>query len=136
MIIVFIRKGVFMEIGKIQNNKKSNSILTFSGGGHHPRRFSSLMNYLYKKTIAQNPDMFESINTISISTKLDNGKDITGTANFSNGQYIGLTLDKKNKALKTKFIQTILDKYINKISSKSVKEKIARNKQNELKRSF
>lgn len=114
-----------MQINKIQSNTCNNQV-NFTGG-HHPKHFSSMMNYLFKKTIGQNPDMFEATNTILVSTKLDNGKEITGAANFLNGKYVGLVLEEQYRHLKSKFMKAVLDKYIDKISSKNIKDKIARN---------
>lgn len=114
-----------MQINKIQSNNYKNQ--TNFTGSHHPRHFSTMMNYIFKKTIGQNPDMFEATNTILVSTKLDNGKEITGAANFFNGKFVGLVLEDGCEHLKSKFMKTVLNKYIEKISSKNIKDKIARN---------
>ncbi len=114
-----------MQINKIQSNNYKNQA-NFTGK-HHPRHFSSMMNYIFKKTIGQNHDMFEATNTILVSTKLDKGKEITGAANFFNGEFVGLVLEEGCEHLKSKFMKTVLNKYIEKISSKNIKDKITRN---------
>lgn len=104
---------------------------TFTGG-HHPKHFSSMMNYIFKKAHAQYPDVFQQSGSIEISTRLDNGREVSGMVNFFNGKYAGLVLEEGAEHLKAKFMKTVLNKYIEKISSQKVKDRIARNKKSPL----
>ena len=105
------------------NYRSHNQTFT---GGHHPKHFSSMMNYIYRKAQVQYPDIFQSSGSIEISTRLDNGREVSGIVNFLNGKYAGLVLEEGAEHLKAKFMKTVLGKYIDKISSQKVKDKIAR----------
>lgn len=105
----------------IDNNYASRT----SFSGHHlPKKFSSMMNYIYKKTFNNYPDIFESKNIVRVSTQLDNGEEVSGYVNFHNGKYNGLVLDKGYEHLKQVFMRTALRRYNEKVATPRVKEKL------------
>lgn len=89
-------------------------------GGHLPRDFASMMNYIYKKK----PNVFENNDIIQISTKLDDGTVASGIAYFSNGRYKSFVMDEGFENRKQEFIKTTYNNYIDKTASSKVKEKL------------
>lgn len=92
---------------KIQTNNNNN--LNFQA--HLPKKFSGIMNYLYKNSQKVTPDTFERNDIIRISTQLENGKNISGNVNFFNGKYIGLVLDEGYENFRSEFIKTVIKKF-------------------------
>uniref|UniRef100_UPI004029914C hypothetical protein n=1 Tax=Candidatus Scatousia sp. TaxID=3085663 RepID=UPI004029914C len=93
-------------------------------GGHQPRKFSAMMNYIYAKLSKERIDSFESTGSIVITTTMPDGKEVSGMANFLGGKYAGLVMEEGSEHLKASFMKTTLDKYIKKISSKRQLNKI------------
>lgn len=87
---------------------------------HLPRKFSSMMNYIYKNT----PDIFEHQNSVRVSTILDSGEEIFGTVNFCNGKYSGLVMDDGFENLAQVFKRTALKRYNRNIAKRRLQEKL------------
>lgn len=92
-------------------------------GGHLPRRFSSMMNYLHSKSANE----FLCDDVMHVSTVL-NGKEVSGIVRFDRGSYRGLTMDEGSQELKQEFMRTALERYNNKIASAKLREKLLREK--------
>jgi len=107
------------------------SITPFNNKTHHtsfqahvPKTFGGMMNYIYKNT----PDIFEYQDTMRVSAMLDNGLDVSGTVYFDRGRYKGLVMDEGFEDQRQSFMKTALDRYRNRIASRRVQEKLAKNK--------
>lgn len=105
---------------KIQTDNKNN--LNFKA--HLPRTFSGVMNYLYKTSKKITPDTFEHNDTIRISTRLKNGKEISGSVNFLQGKYIGLILDEGYERFRSEFIKTIIEKFKTSMAKGNTRNKL------------
>lgn len=88
---------------------------------HLPKHFSSMMNYIYKKTPS---DMFECGDVMRVSTVLDNGREVSGVVNFLNGKYHSLVLDEGSEHLKQEFMRTALKRYNMHITNRRMHEKL------------
>ena len=89
---------------------------------HLPKNFEGMMNKIYTEM----PDIFENRDALKVSTILENGLDVSGTAYFSQGRYCGLTMDNGFESYKQLFMKTALNKYKEKISGKKLNEKLQR----------
>lgn len=106
------------------------SITPSFGGKHMPRNFSSMMNYIYKKTFKNFPNTFETKDIIKVTTTLDDGRELSGFVHFDNGKYRGLVLENAPNRLKTVFAETALRHYNENIASKSTKSRLKQFKNN------
>lgn len=90
----------------------SNSQQTFSGNNpkHAARQIGAVMNSLYnaaykKELYPHTPDI------IQITTKMDDGTEISAVANFVNGRFEGLSFPYEDAHYRTKFCKKILETY-------------------------
>lgn len=88
---------------------------------HLPRKFSAMMNYIYKNTPAE---LFENNDIMHVATKLDDGREISGIVSFSHGQYNGLIMDEGFEKLRNEFMKTALKRYNMKISNPQLQRKL------------
>lgn len=110
----------------IQNVKNYRPYQPCFQGKHLPKDFSSMMNYIYKNANKNYSDNFYGQDFFRVSTKLDDGKEISGIVSFFNGRYNGLIMDEGFEHMRQLFMRTALAKYNEKLMSKNLKEKIAR----------
>lgn len=106
-----------MQIQPMQNLKMQSNQFT---GRHLPKDFSSMMNYVYKNA----PDSFEFQNSIRVSTVLDNGKEVSGTANFLHGKFKGLQLDEGFEHLSKEFKSTALKHFLKRMAKPELQKKL------------
>ena len=105
----------------ITNNFSHKSVVTPAFSGHHlHKNFESMMNHIYKST----PDIFEHSNVMRVSTVLDNGLEVVGTANFANGRYKNLKMDEGFSELAGEFKRTALRRYNSKMAKGRTKAKL------------
>ncbi len=109
----------------IQNNHKNYSYPSFKS--HIPRTFGGVMNYMYKNAQKINPDVFEYQNTIKVSTTLKNGVEASGSVNFLNGRYVGLTMDEGSEPFRKDFVATVIEKFKKSLAKGKIKEKLGYN---------
>ena len=88
---------------------------------HLPKTFSSMMNYIYKKTPE---DMFEYKDIMRVETKLDNGREVGGMVYFWHGKYQNLVMDEGCEKLRQEFMRTALKRYNSNIASLRLQEKL------------
>lgn len=98
---------------------KNNSTPNFTA--HLPNRFSSMMNYIYKKTPE---DMFEYKDIMRVSTVLDNGREVSGFVQFLHGKFHSLILDEGSENLRQEFMRTALQRYNKHITKRQMHEKL------------
>lgn len=101
---------------------------TSFGGRHLPRNFSSMMNYIYKKTNKNYSGIVNSHDMMHVSTVLDNGKEISGVVIFQDGHYSSLIMDEGFEGLRQVFMRTALERYNNKVMPRRLQEKVQRQK--------
>lgn len=89
---------------------------TFCGSNpkHAARHIGQVLNKLYE---AAYRDMPYQSDIIQISTKLNNGRDVTGIATFYKGKYVNLSFPYEDAKYKSEFCANIIRKY-NEVVSK------------------
>lgn len=110
---------------KIQPNYQSNVTPSFSA--HLPRTFGGVMNYMYKNAQRAGGDVFECPNTVLVSAQLKNGKEVSGSVNFVNGHYVGLTMDEGSEYFRKEFITTVIERFKKSMAKGKVKDKLGYN---------
>lgn len=112
-------------IMRIQANYQSN--VTPSFGAHIPKTFGGVMNYMYKNAQRAGADAFECSNTVLVSTKLKSGKEVSGSVNFVNGRYVGLSMDEGFEPFRKEFITTVIEKFKKSLTKGKLKDKLGYN---------
>lgn len=95
---------------------------------HMRNTFSSMITKLYHDSCKIAGDTFENSNMIRVSTTLDNGKTISGTVSFCNGNYAGLKLDEGQEKYRGEFIKNIMNKYRNNTAKGHTRDRLGLNK--------
>ncbi len=89
---------------KIQPNV--TNLTSFSG--HGARHIGQVMNNLYKKAYK---DMPYPPDIIAVTVKLENGTEVSATANFFRGKYINLSIDNDNNSIRSAFCKAVIERY-------------------------
>lgn len=89
-------------------NKINQQQTTFKG--HGARCFGQVMDRLYDSAYGH-MNYNEAPDIIQISTKLKNGKEVSGIANFVKGRFAGLSLPYEFAEMKSEFCKAILSKF-------------------------
>ena len=80
--------------------------------GNHPRHgaksVEEVLNRLYARARKDIPELTD---TIKISTKLKNGLEVTGTAQFDKGHLIDIIFPDQQAIYRKEFCSTILEKF-------------------------
>lgn len=97
----------------IQNNYNNVSFQA-----HMPRKFSSMMEQIHQKAFKNFGDTFQHTDAIKLETSLENGKKLSGTANFLDGKFHSLVMDEGMEGDKKLFMQTALNKYNQNLNKK------------------
>lgn len=112
-------KGVNMLIQSISQNNSSTSF-----GAHLPRTFAGVMNYMYKNAQKLSPEAFQIHDTVRISSKLKNGKEVNASVNFINGHYIGMLMDEGDEIYRKDLVSTVIEKFKKSMAKGKVKDKL------------
>lgn len=96
-----------MQIQKINNTPNFQ--------GHGARTFSDVMNKLYREThipgyAPKNGDV------IQLSSKMRDGVEVFATANFSGGQFVGLSFPQRFGKYKAQFCNKLFETYNNAVT--------------------
>ncbi len=89
----------------IQSNYSSTSF-----NGHGARRVNDIMRRLYNEAY-QNRGISNRPPIIKISTTMKDGVEVTGTASFCQGRFIGLNFPKGQERYRTEFCKAIFEKF-------------------------
>lgn len=112
-------KGVNMQIQSISQNNSPTSF-----GAHLPRTFAGVMNYMYKNAQKLSPETFQINDTVRISSKLKNGKEVNASVNFINGHYIGMLMDEGDEIYRKDLVSTVIEKFKKSMAKGKVKDKL------------
>ena len=102
------------------NSYNTNSQTTFKG--HGARSFGQVMDRLYDAAYGH-LSYNDAPDIIQVSTKLKNGKEISGIANFVKGRFAGLSLPYEFAKLKSEFCKSVMDKYNQAMTKGKAKDK-------------
>ncbi len=109
----------------IEPNSQNRGTLSFKA--HLPSTFGGVMNCLYKKAEKISRDTFEIADTVRVSTKLDNGKNVSASVNFLYGKYIGFSMDEGAERYRKEFIKTVIEKFKKSVAKGRLRKKLGYN---------